>query len=144
MLLGAILEAQGEPKTFLECSWIAPGALLTAFEDQAVIKLLGHDSDMRIESLDLNARNLVIRSYNLIRGFQNHRRISNAYPWIVYSGNFSPLADHNHLESKNILYCHSPPRFIYDLKEYYEDRQGKQQEKHKNYRYDQHLFKNCE
>ena len=29
-------------------------------------------------------------------------------------------------------------------KEYYEDRQGKQQEKHKNYRYDQHLFKNCE
>mgnify|MGYP001177078721 FL=1 len=29
-------------------------------------------------------------------------------------------------------------------KEYYEDKQGKQQEKHKNYRYDQHLFKNCE
>ena len=29
-------------------------------------------------------------------------------------------------------------------KQYYEDRQGKQQEKHKNYKYNQHLFKNCE
>ena len=29
-------------------------------------------------------------------------------------------------------------------KKYYEDKQGTQQEKHKNYRYDQHLFKNCE
>ena len=29
-------------------------------------------------------------------------------------------------------------------KEYYEDKQGKRQEKHKNYRYNQHLFKNCE
>ncbi|HAI16705.1 MAG TPA: hypothetical protein DCM10_00965 [Xanthomarina gelatinilytica] len=26
-------------------------------------------------------------------------------------------------------------------KEYYEDRQGKKQEKHKNYKYSQHLFK---
>ena len=29
-------------------------------------------------------------------------------------------------------------------KEYYEDRQGRKQEKYKNYRYNQHLFKNCE
>ena len=29
-------------------------------------------------------------------------------------------------------------------KEYYEDRQGRQQEKHKTHRYDQNLFKNCE
>ena len=29
-------------------------------------------------------------------------------------------------------------------KEYYEDKQGKRQEKHKNYIYDQHLFKNRE
>ncbi|MAZ45185.1 MAG: glycosyl transferase family 1 [Gammaproteobacteria bacterium] len=114
--------AGGAERVALDLTTYFSSDLIVGFEDQAIIKLLGHDPDLSIESLNLNAQNIVFRSYKLIRGFQNLRRNSKTYPWIVYSGNFAPLAVHNHAESKNILYCHSPPRFIYDLKDYYEEK----------------------
>lgn len=41
------------------------------------------------------------------------------YPKVIYSGVYAPLAVRNHPNGKNIFYCHTPPRFLYDLKDYY-------------------------
>lgn len=40
------------------------------------------------------------------------------YQTVIYSGQDSPLAVHNHPAGKNIYYCHTPPRSLYDLKDY--------------------------
>lgn len=40
------------------------------------------------------------------------------YETVIYSGQNSPLAVHNHPAGKNIYYCHTPPRSLYDLKDY--------------------------
>ncbi len=40
------------------------------------------------------------------------------YQTVIYSGQNSPLAVHNHPDGKNIYYCHTPPRSLYDLKDY--------------------------
>ncbi|MFK5984875.1 MAG: glycosyltransferase, partial [Pseudomonadota bacterium] len=37
----------------------------------------------------------------------------------VYSGVYAPLSAVNHPNCFNILYCHTPPRFVYDKKDYY-------------------------
>lgn len=41
------------------------------------------------------------------------------YDWVIYSGSYAPLAVRNHLKGRNILYCHTIPRFAYDLHDYY-------------------------
>ena len=38
---------------------------------------------------------------------------------VIYSGSYAPVAVWNHLKGKNIYYCHTPPRFVYDLKTFY-------------------------
>lgn len=41
------------------------------------------------------------------------------YEKVIFSGSNAPLAVHNHPGKVNILYCHTPPRFVYDLKDHY-------------------------
>ena len=46
------------------------------------------------------------------------------YNIVIYSGIFSPLAVSHQKTGRRIYYCHSPPRFLYDLKLYYNDMLG--------------------
>lgn len=41
------------------------------------------------------------------------------YEWVVFSGIYAPLAVRRRSRRGNILYCHTIPRFCFDLKEYY-------------------------
>ncbi len=34
--------------------------------------------------------------------------------YTIYSGTYAPLAVKNRIDNKNILYCHTPPRFLFD------------------------------
>jgi len=38
---------------------------------------------------------------------------------IIYSGTYAPMAVGNQPQARNILYCHSPPRYIYDQRKFY-------------------------
>jgi glycosyltransferase involved in cell wall biosynthesis len=38
---------------------------------------------------------------------------------VIYSGVIAPMAVHHQKRGRRIYYCHSPPRFLYDLKPYY-------------------------
>jgi glycosyltransferase involved in cell wall biosynthesis len=59
------------------------------------------------------------RNIGLIQAFKNRTGFLKQYNTAVYSGFYAPMAVSNHSEGKNIYYCHTPPRFIYDQREFY-------------------------
>lgn len=71
--------------------------------------------------LDLNCGSGIPlwRQYRLARAFENRTGFMRGYGAAVYSGSYAPLAVHNHLSGRNILYCHTPPRFLYDQRDHF-------------------------
>ncbi len=71
--------------------------------------------------LDLNAASKipVWRLLKVMWAFEKKTTFLNTYDWILFSGIYAPLAIHNHPTGANLLYCHTIPRFAYDLKEFY-------------------------
>ena len=59
---------------------------------------------------------LAIRS---LRAFQKDTTFLRNYDWVLYSGSYAPIAIENHPTGPNLYYCHTIPRFIYDLRKYY-------------------------
>lgn len=59
------------------------------------------------------------QSIKSILAFKRNTFFLKNYDWVLYSGNNAPAAVRNHPKGKNILYCHTPPRFVYDLSEHY-------------------------
>lgn len=51
---------------------------------------------------------------NLIKRWQAYQAVADT---VIFSGVYAPLAVKT--SAKNILYCHTPPRFIYDQKDYF-------------------------
>lgn len=60
-----------------------------------------------------------LRNIRLINAFKRKNSFLNRFDSVVYSGFYSPIAVNNHLDGKNIYYCHTPPRYIYDQQEFY-------------------------
>jgi len=94
--------------------------LYIGFDSPGVAATLGYEASCDVTSLGLDAPTLPLRSLRLIRGFRRQKALLEARPWVVYSGTFAPLAVHDHPQGRNILYCHALPRFIYDLRAFYE------------------------
>ncbi|MGD9171551.1 MAG: glycosyltransferase [Candidatus Thiodiazotropha sp.] len=120
VLYDHLLVAGGAERVSLELSRHFSADLFIGFSDPGVVETLGFGDGLNITSLDLGAPFLPLQSYRLLRGFQRPGALPNHYQWLIYSGNFAPLAVRNHPQSRNILYCHAIPRFVYDLKTYYE------------------------
>jgi glycosyltransferase involved in cell wall biosynthesis len=81
--------------------------------------------------LNLNVDCKILGSYTAIPGWQSIKGIFNFftktrflsnYDWVLYSGTNAPVAVHNQAKGGKYLYCHTIPRFAYDLKNYYSDR----------------------
>jgi glycosyltransferase involved in cell wall biosynthesis len=51
--------------------------------------------------------------------FTHRTKFLAEYDWVILSGSHAPVAVHNHSNGKNIFYCYTIPRFVYDLKDYY-------------------------
>jgi glycosyltransferase involved in cell wall biosynthesis len=77
-----------------------------------------------INCIDLAAATNIAgwRSIKVMRAFRYRTRFLSEYDWVLYSGTNAPLAVYNHPNGANILYCHTLPRFVYDLREYYLER----------------------
>jgi glycosyltransferase involved in cell wall biosynthesis len=58
------------------------------------------------------------RTVQRFYSFTLKTRFLKSYESVIYSGQNSPIAVHNHPGGKNIYYCHTPPRSLYDLKDY--------------------------
>jgi glycosyltransferase involved in cell wall biosynthesis len=59
------------------------------------------------------------RQFKLSLAFTYHTDFLKDYETVIYSGFYSPLAVRHHPQGRNILYCHTPPRFIYDQRDFY-------------------------
>ena len=77
-----------------------------------------------LEELSNNLINLesesklpVWRTIKRLHTFLNKTKFLNKYKNVIYTGQNSSLAVSNHSEGKNIYYCFTPPRSMYDLKE---------------------------
>ena len=53
--------------------------------------------------------------------FEHKTRFLKDYETLIFSGSVAPLAVKHSRARKNIYYCHTPPRFVYDLRDYYLD-----------------------
>ncbi len=61
----------------------------------------------------------VWRQFLLAECFKRNTAFLSKYSTAVYSGFYAPLAAANHLNGRNIYYCHTPPRFLYDQRDFY-------------------------
>jgi len=59
------------------------------------------------------------RQFKLARTFSQQTQFLADYETVIYSGFYTPLAISHHQHGQNILYCHTPPRFIYDQRDFY-------------------------
>ena len=57
------------------------------------------------------------RTIKRLHTFRNKTKFLYKYKNVIYTGQNSSLAVSNHSEGKNIYYCFTPPRSMYDLKE---------------------------
>ncbi len=73
----------------------------------------------RVVDLGAGASGAEERAIRTMRAFRRRTKFLAAYDWVIYSGSYGPMAVHNHPAGRNILYCHTIPRFAYDLRDYY-------------------------
>lgn len=69
--------------------------------------------------LNVRGRQQGWRNVSLIQAFRTRTKFLNRYKTAVYSGFYAPLALDNHPKGRNIYYCHTPPRYIYDQRDFY-------------------------
>lgn len=63
---------------------------------------------------------LLLRHLSTARAFRSRAGFISRYDWALYSGTYAPLAVHHRERDRNYYYCHTIPRFIYDLREHYQ------------------------
>lgn len=66
----------------------------------------------------------VWKQLRLIRAFSAKTDFLKNYRTVLYSGFYSVCAARNHGNGRNIYYCHTPPRFLYDQKDAFMQRAG--------------------
>lgn len=54
-----------------------------------------------------------------MRAFQRKATFLRNYQIVMYSGVYAPVAIEHHPIGRNIYYCHTPPRYVYDLRDFY-------------------------
>jgi hypothetical protein len=110
-----VFKGGGERLVHTLCQGLNLDLAFGAQSDQSydLSKLTGKCIDLRIKS-HLWGWRTVERFY----GFGFKTRFLKNYETVIYSGQDAPLAVNNHRGGKNIYYCHTPPRSLYDLKEY--------------------------
>ncbi len=73
-----------------------------------------------IDLINLQARMpAYLARFSALQIFARKTDFLNTYDWVIYGGYYAPLAVHNHHQGGNIFYCHTIPRFAYDLKDWY-------------------------
>lgn len=92
---------------------VCVGSRSPAFDD--VVNLGG----LNVIDLGAGGKTAPARALKALHAFRRRTGFLSNYDWVLYSGSYAPVAVHNHPRQRNFYYCHTIPRFIYDLKEYY-------------------------
>lgn len=92
--------------------------LITAFVDDAAFS----DTPLpmnRIQTLGKLNRLQGWQALSALRAFERHANNLRAYDRVLFSGVYAPTAVAAREAGGNFYYCHTPPRFAYDLADWY-------------------------
>ncbi len=78
----------------------------------------------RAINLNVNVSTTGLKTWRLARAFGGLQLDTRAYRNVIYSGVVSPLAVHRCTHAHNLMYCHTPPRFVYDKRAHYRSQLG--------------------
>ncbi|NCA68865.1 MAG: glycosyltransferase [Sphingobacteriia bacterium] len=96
-----------------------PGTdLCTGFVDPERFPSLGRAGG-RVFDLHAASRLPLWRILRVIRAFEHGVPDLDRYDWALFSGIYAPLAVARRSRHPNLLYCHTIPRFCFDLREHY-------------------------
>lgn len=73
----------------------------------------------RLRALGKVSDSALRRTLATMRAFNGKARCLEKYDWVLFSGCYAPLGVVNRRRGANLLYCHTLPRFAYDLRDYY-------------------------
>ncbi len=79
------------------------------------------DETIKNLQYDLKANSIfpLWKQLKLSLAFSSNTQFLKNYENVIYSGFYAPLAVKNHPYGSNTIYCHTPPRFIYDQRDFY-------------------------
>ncbi|MEM7016953.1 MAG: glycosyltransferase [Pseudomonadota bacterium] len=80
----------------------------------------GEDINVRERNLSFRSNLPLLRQFRLARSFEYRTHFLQDYTQCIYSGFYTPLAALHQTSGKHILYCHTPPRFVYDQRAFYQ------------------------
>ena len=96
-----------------------PGAdLCAAFVNPQAFTVVG-SSGGSVFDLGADSRIPLWRILRVIWAFERDSPVLDGYEWALFSGIYAPLAVTRRGRDGNILYCHTIPRFCFDLREHY-------------------------
>jgi glycosyltransferase involved in cell wall biosynthesis len=109
----------GAEQVTLDMMNIFQADLCVAFSDPAIFQssLTG---DNHVWEISRHIPIVVLRTLMGMYAFENKTQFLDQYDWAMFSGSNAPLAVKNHSSGLNLYYCHTIPRFAYDLKNFYE------------------------
>lgn len=73
----------------------------------------------QVFDLRANAPVPLWRILRMIWAFEHRGPMLNQYDWVLFSGIYAPFAVRRRRRGRNLLYCHTIPRFCFDLREHY-------------------------
>jgi glycosyltransferase involved in cell wall biosynthesis len=77
------------------------------------------EENIGLTELGRSVESAALRLLSGMRHFSRPLPLPSNFDWAVFSGVTAPLAVHQSIAQKNLYYCHTPPRFAYDLLDYY-------------------------
>jgi glycosyltransferase involved in cell wall biosynthesis len=109
-----------ESVTLTLCNEIPDMDLVTAFMSPEAFPK-GPIVEERIKTLISPTTRPGLQVLKSALAFEHKTKFLRDYETLIFSGSVAPLAVKYSRAEKNIYYCHTPPRFVYDLRDYYLD-----------------------
>lgn len=116
-----LVQGGAEKLTLALLDGLPDADLVYGFRDR---KAFPDSSMSKYRQLDLGAESAIPgwRSVKVMRAFAQVGDAIRDYDWAIFSGSNAPLAVHSRPGGRNYYYCHTIPRFAYDLRNYYRAR----------------------
>lgn len=120
ILLYDFLQVRGgaEALSVQLCEGVEQLDLAVAFVERKNFKI-NPIADERLRELTSSTQVLGWQTLKSLYVFERRCGFIKDYEKVIFSGSSAPVAVKHRAGGGNILYCHTPPRFIYDLKAHY-------------------------
>lgn len=118
VLYDGLYVAGGAEQVSLDLAHDLQADLICAARDKSLFPSAALHVPCRILSPVLLA-NPALRLLHATRVFRRNAALLRGYDWVLFSGSSAPFAAFQSIPARTYYYCHTPPRFVYDLREYY-------------------------